>query len=305
MAGGAHRLSASDVRNSVTMDSPDGQMRVFIGDANIGGFTEPTQMLAYSGLREGGVMPLNDGTRLEIRRFMTGAHLARTYVQSRLFSQRSGVQVESGGDRQDLTAAFTQAAREEGMTGARIASGEVAFNCTGKNGPLHGHIFAATAAPFPGKAPLWFVYRHYGYLATPQRQQAAESIAQQVMQSWRIEPQWRARQQQISNSAIAADNARSQQIQTHALQSIQENQRQTSDVIVKGYQQRSQTMDEVARRRENSILGTTDVVDPVSGSQYKIDSYSDYHWMNNQDAITGNSTGENPGNGWHELVTLP
>jgi hypothetical protein len=47
------------------------------------------------------------------------------------------------------------------------------------------------------------------------------------------------------------------------------------------------------------------VVDPVSGSQYKIDSYSNYHWMNNQGAIVGNDTGTNPGYGWHDLVTLP
>ena len=76
-------------------------------------------------------------------------------------------------------------------------------------------------------------------------------------------------------------------------------------MIVNGYNQRSKVYDEISRKRENSILGTTDVVDPVSGSQYKIDSYSDYHWMNNQGEVTGNSTGTNPGYGWHELVTLP
>jgi len=287
------------------MESPDGQIHIFIGDANLGGFTEPTQMLAYSGLREGGVQPLNDGTRLEIRRYMPGQQLARAFVQSRLSQQCSGLQVESNGERQDLTAAFTQAANSEGMTGARLAAGDAVFSCTGKNGPLHGHVFAATVVPFPGRAGLWFVYRLYGYLAAPARQQAAESIAQQVMQSWRLEPQWRARQKQISNSAMEKDNARSQQLQSRALQAIQNNERETTNMIVNGYQQRSQTMDEVSRRRENSILGTTDVVDPVSGSQYKIDSYSDYHWMSDQGAIVGGGGGDNPGAGWHELVTLP
>lgn len=305
VAGGAYRLSASDVRNTVSMESPDGQIHIFIGDANLGGFTEPTQMLAYSGLREGGVQPLNDGTRLEIRRYMPGQQLARAFVQSRLSQQCSGLQVESNGERQDLTAAFTQAANSEGMTGARLAAGDAVFSCTGKNGPLHGHVFAATVVPFPGRAGLWFVYRLYGYLAAPARQQAAESIAQQVMQSWRLEPQWRARQKQISNSAMEKDNARSQQLQSRALQAIQNNERETTNMIVNGYQQRSQTMDEVSRRRENSILGTTDVVDPVSGSQYKIDSYSDYHWMSDQGAIVGGGGGDNPGAGWHELVTLP
>jgi len=304
VAGGAYRLSATDVRNIATMISPDAQMRIFIGDTNIGAFTEPNQMLSYAGMREGSYQTLGDGTRLEIRRYMTGAQFARAYAQNRLASQCSGVQVESSSDRQDLAAIFTQVVRNEGMTNARLAAGDAAFSCTGKSGPLHGRIFAVTVLPLPGRASLWYVLI-YGYSATPQSQQAAEGITQLVMQSMRIDQQWQAQEKQIAANAVAADNARSQQIQARARAAIQENQRQTSDMIVKGYEQRSQVYDEISRKRENSILGTTDVIDPVSGSQYKIDSYSNYHWMNNQGAIVGNDTGANPGYGWHDLVTLP
>lgn len=304
VAGGAYRLSATDIRNIATMISPDAQMRVFIGDANIGAFTEPNQMLAYAGMREGSYQTLGDGTRLEIRRYMTGAQFAHVYAQNRLASQCTGVQVESSSDRQDLAAIFSQVVRNEGMTNARLAAGDAAFSCTGRSGPLHGRIFAVTVLPLPGRASLWYVLI-YGYSATSQSQQAAESISQQVMQSMHIDPQWQAQEKQIANNAVAADNARSQQIQARARAAIQENQRQTSEMIVKGYQQRSQVYDEISRKRENSILGTTDVIDPVSGSQYKIDSYSNYHWMNNQGAIVGNDTGSSPGYGWHDLVTLP
>ena len=304
VAGGAYRLSATDIRNIATMISPDGQMRVFMGDTNIGAFTEPTQMMAYSGMREGSYQTLGDGTRLEIRRYMTGQQFARAYAQSRLGSQCSGVQVESSSERQDLAAIFSQVVREEGMTGARLTAGDAGFSCTGKNGPLRGRVFATTVLPLPGRASLWYVML-YGYVAAPQSQQAADGISQHVIQSMRIDPQWRQREKQIANNAVAQDNARSQQIQARARQAIQENQRQTTDMIVNGYNQRSKVYDEISRKRENSILGTTDVVDPVSGSQYKIDSYSDYHWMNNQGEVTGNSTGTNPGYGWHELVTLP
>jgi hypothetical protein len=124
------------------------------------------------------------------------------------------------------------------------------------------------------------------------------------MQSFRIDQQSRQRAKQIADNAVAADNARAQQIQARARAAIQENQRQTSEMIVKGYEQRSQVYDEIARKRENAILGTTDVVDPSSGKQYKIDSYSSYHWMNNQGAVVGNETGSSPSYGWHDLVTL-
>jgi len=287
------------------MISPDGQMRIFSGDVNIGGFIGPTQALSYAGLREGGMYGLGDGSKLEIRRFISGSQFARSYAQNRLASQCSSVQVESGGERQDLTATYSQSARAEGMTSAQLTAGDAVFSCSGKSGTLHGHIFAATVLPLPGQSTIWQVYRLYGYIAVPQSQQAAEGIAQQVVQSFRVDQQWRQRASQTANNAVQQDNYRSQQIQARARAAIQENQRQTSEMIVKGYEQRSQVYDEISRRRENSILGTTDVIDPVSGSQYKIDSYSNYHWMNNQGAIVGNDTGANPGYGWHDLVTLP
>jgi hypothetical protein len=305
VVGGAYHLTATDVRSAVTMISPDGQMRIFFGDANIGGFIEPSQMLSYAGLREGGLYGLGDGSKLEIRRFITGAQFARTYAQNKFAQQCSGAQVQSGGDRQDLTSTFLQSARAEGMTNARLTAGDAVFTCTGKGGQLQGHVFAATLYPLPGRSTIWQLYRLYGYIATPQSQQAADSIAQQVMQSFRVDQQWRQQADQTAANAVAADNARSQQIQARARAAIQENQRQTSEMIVKGYEQRSQVYNEISRKRENAILGTTDVIDPVSGSQYKIDSYSSYHWMDNQGAIVGNDTGTNPGYGWHDLITLP
>jgi hypothetical protein len=48
-----------------------------------------------------------------------------------------------------------------------------------------------------------------------------------------------------------------------------------------------------------------DVVDPNSGKQYKIDNYSDYHWMNNQGVVAGTKTDTSPGSDWRQLITLP
>lgn len=74
---------------------------------------------------------------------------------------------------------------------------------------------------------------------------------------------------------------------------------------MKGWEQRSQVYDEISRRRENAIPGTVDVVDPATGTSYKIENYSDYHWINNQGYIAGNNTGSSPGVDWRELVALP
>ena len=303
--GGAYRLSATDVRIGVVLGSPDGQMRVLLGDSNLGTFIEPNQMMAYAGLREGGYYGLGDGSQLLIERYLTGQQFAQTYARMYVSRECSGLQIASNNARPDLAETFLQAARAEGMPRPQLTAGDVTFTCTMGATAVRGTLVTATLLPFPGQSGLWYVYRLYGYLATPERQQDAEKVSQQGVQSFRINPQWQAQQQQIAGAAVAADNARSQQIRARAMQAIQEDQRQTSDIIMKGWEQRSQVYDEISRRRENAILGTLDVIDPETGARYKIDNYSDYHWMNNQGYIAGNNTGSSPGPDWHELITLP
>jgi Short C-terminal domain len=303
--GGAYRLTATDIRNGVMMVSPDSQIRVVVGDSSLGVYTEPNPMLALGGLREGGHQALGDGTQLEIRRYLSGQQFARAYAQA--FSQRQcpGLRIESNNARPDLASAFLQSARAEGMPNPQLTAGDVSITCNLNGIPVRGVLVVATVVPFPGQAGLWYVYRLYGYLAPPDRQKDAEAVYQQAIQSWHINPEWQAREQQIANNAVQQDNARSQQIRARAMQAIQDDQRHISDTIVKGYEQRSRVYDEISRRRENAILGEVDVVDPESGTQYKVDNYSDYHWMNNQEDILGTQTHTSPGPDWRELVTLP
>ena len=61
-----YRLSATDIRSGVTMASPDGQIRVVIGDSNLGTLIEPNPMMAYAGMREGTCYELGDGSKLLI-----------------------------------------------------------------------------------------------------------------------------------------------------------------------------------------------------------------------------------------------
>jgi len=303
VVGGAHRLAATDVRSGVTLASPDGQIRVILGDTRLGTFIGPTPMMAYAGMREGTYYRLGDGSQLLIRRYVDGQQFARDYVHVYVSPECSGVQMISNNARADLSSALGEKARAEGMPNVRLAAGDASFTCSISGTPVRGMIVAATLA-IP-QSTMWYAYRLYGYLAAPGREQDAERVVEQSVQSIRINPQWLGRQQQIANNAVAADTARSQQFQHETQQAIARDEQQTSDMIMKGWQERSQTYDEIARRRENAILGTVDVVDPSTGQRYKIDNYSDYHWMNNSGVIAGNNTGDAPGPDWHRLTTLP
>jgi hypothetical protein len=303
--GGSYRLTATDIRNGVTMVSPDSRIRVIVGDSNLGIFTQPNAMLSYAGLGEGSHQMLGDGTQLEIRRYIPGPQFARSYAQA--FSQRqcSDLRIESNNARPDLASGFLQSAYGEGMANAQLTAGDVSITCNLNGNSVRGFLVVATILPFPGQANLWYVYRLFGYVAPPDRAKEAEAVYQRALQSWHINPEWQAQEQQMANQAVQQDNARSQQIRARAMQAIQEDQRHISDTIVKGYEERSKIYDEISRRRENAILGEVDVVDPESGTRYKVDNFSDYHWMNNEQYMVGTSTHTSPGPDWRELITLP
>ena len=305
VSGGAFRQSATDVRKSLVLLSPDRQIRVAVGDANIGAYTMPDPMYARAGMREGGYTSLGDGSKLQIRRFLTAQQFIREYVAISVRRDCGDVQVLSENERQDLAASAAQQAQAQGAPNPRVTAAGVSFSCTWNGREARGYYAAATILPFPGRAGIWYVEALYGYIASVERQQQAEDISRHVLNSMGINAQWKQREDQIAGNAVQQDNARSQEIQARARQAIAEDQRQTSDIITKGYQARSQVYDEIARKRENAILGTVDVVDPSSGKQYKIDNYSDYHWMNNQGAIAGTKTDTSPGADWRQMITLP
>jgi len=262
-------------------------------------------MYARAGMREGGYAAIGDGSKLQIRRFLPAQQFVREYVSSSVRQECGEPRILSENERQDLASSAVQRARAQGATNPRVTATGVSFSCTWNGREARGYYAAATILPFPGRSGIWYVEALYGYLAVAERQQQADDISRHVLNSMGINAQWKQREDQIAGNAVEQDNERSQEIQARARQSIADNQKQTSDMIVKGYQERSKVYDEIARKRENSILGTVDVVDPNSGKQYKIDNYSDYHWMNNQGVIAGSKTDTSPGSDWRQLITLP
>ena len=304
VVGGAYRLSATDVRYGLVMSSPDGQVYVRVGDANIPMYTQPTQMLAAAGLREGGTYMIGDGTKMEIRRYIPGQQYAYFYVNEIVRRQCTDLRIISNSARPDLASKWTQMARNEVST-AQLTGGDAVFTCTLNGEPLQGKCIAVTAVLAPGSSPLWAVYRLYGFMAAPARQDDAVKVVTEAVTSWKFNPQWEAQQRGIANQAVQQDNLRSQQIQSRALAAIAEDQRQTSETIMKGWEQRQKVYDEISRKRENAILGTLDVVDPESGRSYKVSNYGDYHYMSNDNYILSTNSANSPGPGFRELITLP
>lgn len=179
--GGAYRLSPVDVRYEVAMGSPVGEVRAAIGDASLGGISQPTQMLAMAGLREGMYYQLGDGSKLYIRRYLTGQQFARSYVELILSRLCTSPQISANYVRPDLAATFNQAALSEGYN-VPVDAGDVSFSWSLNSRPMQGKYMAGTIQ-LPGGSGIWFAYRLYGYLAVAGREQDAEKVLAQTYQS--------------------------------------------------------------------------------------------------------------------------
>jgi hypothetical protein len=303
--GGAYRLSAVDVRYAVVAGSPDGRIRASVGDSMVGAFTQPTTMLTMAGLREGNYQLLGDGTKIEILPYNSGQQFARSYVQTLVSRQCSNIQIDSNNPREDLTSTFRQSAANEGFGNVFLSAGDISFTCDMDGRPVKGKYVAATVRFPPNVSTMWLVYRLYGYMASEERAQDGEKVLSQMMQSWKFDPAWEAQQKNTANAAVQQDNARSQEIRERAQQAIAEDQRQTSEMIARGYEQRQKVYDEIDRRRENSILGTLDVVDPDSGRRYKVGNFGDYHYLSNDGYIFNTNSPDAPAPNVREMITLP
>jgi hypothetical protein len=71
------------------------------------------------------------------------------------------------------------------------------------------------------------------------------------------------------------------------------------------YWSRQQSNDELSRRRSNATLGVEDVMDPSTGRQIKVESGSNYYWIDARGAIVGTETHTLPSIDFRALTRLP
>jgi hypothetical protein len=291
--GGLMRFAPTDIRTAWELLSPDGEIRLTGGDANIPYHTEPNQMLAMTGFREGSWYSPGYGVRMLVRRYIPGPLFAREYVSSRATPGCAPVQISDNRERPDAVSAINAIyARYQGFVSMRLTAGEASFTCQKAGRAMQGYYFAGTMhTQAMGMAGgLWNVEYLYGYLAPPRRFAEAQQVMNHLLQTIQINPQWMAMQQGIT--------ANTSQIVSQTANAI-------SETISQSYWSRQQTMDELSRRRSNATLGVVDVIDTATGREIKVENSSNYYWIDHRGTIVGTETYTRPHIDFRELVQLP
>ncbi len=282
--GGLFRFNALDYRLAVETVSPDGQMRIMVGDAAIPPFTDPTGNAYLSRFPEGSVYAPY-GFASQVRRFTPGAVFCRDYVLSRVSQLCPNPQITEVKDRSDLIPQAVAASPDLAQM-PRVSIGEASFRCGGEAQIKGGFCQALTS----GSLISWKVRGIEGYLASPEQAVTADSIMTHMGKSLQFSPQWTM--MQLRNEGATS-------------QIVSETANRIADMAANSQRARDAVDDEIARRRSNATLGIVDLADPETGRRISVESGSNYYWVDPRGVIVGTNTDALPNVDFRALVQLP
>jgi hypothetical protein len=244
--------------------APGGRIRVFAGLKDPRTYATPNA----AGVPEGTELPYA-GATLVVQHYVPGAEFARNLAEHGLGCD--GVTVLGGGDRPGAGAAIAQAFQSSGVQ-VGYDVGDVHFGCASAR--RRGYVVAATVLADTGSVGTWAVDKLFGYqAATAADERVARAALQRLAASWRIDPQWEARQQQTTAQVAAITRKADNEI---------------AGLIDSTYADKQAVDDEVSRNWSNATLGETDVRDPGTGQEYKVESGSNFYWREvGADTVTG------------------
>jgi len=188
ISGGVRRITAVDVRSAVDAVSPDGIVRIFIGDYDLMPRRELDQAARMAGLHEGQTI----GGSL-IARYQTGVQVAERYPAWKIC--RSAHITQSGILRRETETLNTQVAQfgRSMATAASASVGEAIFHCP----EGEGLVIATTvlARPAQGRGvSVWTVYPLSGFFTRDlQRAFFSKYFLSQMLASLKMDHEWEVR----------------------------------------------------------------------------------------------------------------
>jgi hypothetical protein len=213
VAGGTQVISPVDTREGVVMRSPDGAIQLFLGDPALPVFAVPTPMLASQGLRAGSVFSPGPGLSLFVAPYVTGQQFAAQWGGFRVSRVCGQVALKSSRRLPQAAGAVDALYREIGLPGS-VEAGDAGFTCTLPTGAAAaGYAFTATRTSPATTMTFWNVAASAGFIAPTDRVAEARALLAHVIESYRVEPAWLAKQRGMpadaaqkvvqSNAAIA------------------------------------------------------------------------------------------------------
>jgi len=303
--GGSQRMSASEIRTGIDITAPDGTIEIFFGDHSIPFFTAPNPMLQVAGLSIGSVYNMGYGQSAVVMPYMTGEGFAAHWGKDRINKTCQNVLLIGHQSRPSESQELTEAYLAAGIR-TSVQSGEAEFTCRLSNGtPAKAYVFSATELIQAPNSAMWNAKVFTGYIADQKKTAEANQLLQHIVKSFTINPTWASRQQQLNDQTTALV-VRSSQIASEAIAKRGRTIAETSDIIVKGGQARSEARDRATTNYdEYAVRGTSSYEDPTTGDRKTLDNRYDHHYTNSQGETISADSPTSPGIDWREMNKVP
>lgn len=301
VSGGIVRPDPLRLLDVVEMSSDDGNIYAFSSDPTLPVFKTITQMERQLGLSEG----MQNGAAI-LMPYIPAAEYLPNYLQNRFGSRCGEITIEDVQDQRDIAAQYNEQLAASTAPGSymNVDVGLAHFRCGADQVGMvqMGTFITGTYDQYGTEGfGIWQVSGVAGFISPPSRAQEATSAVLTMLTDRKVNAQWqRANQQMVSQiQAMSRETANQLSAQIAGRYS-------PASSGGSGTSSASSTSDDLGRQWQNSIMDQTDVVDPSTGTAYKVDSGSNYYWINQQGtAIAGTNAPSQPTTDFNQMIELP
>ena len=299
--GGINRKSMTQPHSVMTIESPQGQTFMLLGNPNAASYSTPTPMGMSMGLRPGMLYAPN-GDPMIIQPYRTGTQYA-AYLGQMLLQKANCTNIV-------MTKTRDKPPIQQNSAGVPISTtaGEAFFTCSRNGVNYEAYQFSLTqmfGQPIANVGAVWNADSSY-FLVTPSNQLSEAGILlTKILGSVQMNPQWVAQQIRLAGASVQAaahrlDEALAQQSQMMR-QSMQQNASPSGAT-------RGSSLDTASSQDEmDRLISGFDSYKDNSGNLYTVPYASEATgwYTNGLGAVAGTRTGQGPAAGWSQMSRVP
>jgi hypothetical protein len=286
--GGLFRMGYSDARAMVNLKSPDGQIEIRFGDVSVPSYTPPNPYHA----REGEVYDLGAQAQMVVEHYRTGPEYAVMYSHSRFAHQCKNPQAPSSMPDFSFPDAIP-------VHGDQVSAGQIAYLCQTDSGQKMALTYVKTVLA----GQLWQVPTVVSLIAPADRLDFARSIAAHSSQTFHLNQQWIAYQQQMDAEGMQYQRLRQQRRRDDLGRQVQqfEARMHAMQNQVNAFERHQAAFQGQVDQFSNALNGLTPTTDPLTGENRTVwTGTQDHYWANGLGQVVNSHDRPSPTD--HEIL---
>lgn len=288
--GGMYRFGYFDVRVTVDLRSPDGNMVLRFDDANVPSYALPGPLKPAVGKAYTKPMQF----QMMVENYRDAQSFAETYGKGRFKSVCSTLTAQAGTWKPTIPNLGQP-------TADKTSEGTEDFACTTSAGAKRATVYVRTSLYNQGS--FWQADPVLSALASPEMLPTGLAVLQHALDTFQVNPQWKAHQQQMTQDGLAMIQRDYQNFLTQTRATMQ-NFTNSMNQQVAGFEAQQNAQAAQVNSWSNTLTGLTNAVDPLTGQHFQMWTGPNANYYVNGLGQQKNANSL-PGPDYHQVQTQP